>query len=270
VGLIGGSIGLALRSQGRYVCGYDTSAANGAVALRLGCVSEMARTLEQAVSGSEIVVMSLPVRAIVELLPAVDIAASPSATIIDTGSVKRPVMDAAARLTGSTRVIGGHPIAGKEESGPAAADAGLFRRRPFLLTSVPGTRSESIEMALSLVHTLGAYPVRMTATEHDRVLARTSHLPQILSTALATTVGPERAGLSGPGLQDMTRLAMSDSVLWRDILLSNSDNVLDAARELAQELNRITSAIGSGDGDAVLDYMIGGRTAALTLRDASV
>jgi prephenate dehydrogenase len=109
----------------------------------------------------------------------------------------------------------------------------------------------------------------MTADEHDRLVARTSHLPQIVSSALAAcTEGPAH-DLAGPGLEDMTRLALSDAAMWRDILLANADNLLEAARALTRELEAITSAVGSGEGETIARLMEDGRRAAVALREAT-
>jgi len=249
LGLIGGSIGSALRRQGWYVRGFDRQDAAAYTAEERGLVDELAGSLEAAVQGAAMVILALPIPAIVGLLPSIDAAAEREATIIDTGSVKGPVLSAMSSMHGAHRAVGGHPIAGNERSGPAAATPDLFRRRPFVLCASSATSEATVTQATLLVAALRARPVQMDADHHDQVLARTSHLPQLLSSALALSLAPDDTRLAGPALQDMTRLAASPPELWREILTANRANVASAMRAFVDHCADLTRMIEAGEDD---------------------
>lgn len=248
-GLIGCSVGGALRHAGWFVRGLDVDRSVAGHAADLGYIDEACSSLESCLRGAEVAMLAGPVSAIVEMLPQVDMAASPEALLIDAGSVKGPVVAVMARLPGASRAIGGHPLAGSHRGGPGAADPDLFRDRPFLLCPSHATSGAALERAIALVGRLGAAPRVLTADEHDRALAGTSHLPQILSSLLASL--PVDRSLTGSGYRDMTRLAASNPALWSDILRSNSVNVLIAIEEFRASLDRLARLLEAGDGPAV-------------------
>lgn len=270
LGLIGGSIGAALRSSGTRVLGFDASRRNAATALQRRLVDEVRDSLSALLAEVDVVVLAVPVGVVVDLLPVVDSLAAPQALILDTGSVKRRVVATMAALPGAERAVGGHPLAGKELSGPEAADPGLFRDRPFLLTPSARTGTLATAAAERMARDLGARPLTVTPEEHDRVLARTSHLPQLLSTTLALSTRPDDWKLSGAGLQDMTRLAGSDVTMWRDILMTNGDNVLHAARGYIHQLETLLTIVESGDPVRVEGFLAQGRSAWETLHAGAV
>jgi len=256
LGLIGGSIGSSLRRQGWYVRGFDQHQAAAYTAEERGLVDELAGGLETALQGAAMVILALPIPAIIDVLPSVDEAAEHDAIIIDTGSVKAPVLSTMSSLHGAHRAIGGHPIAGNERSGPGAATPDLFRRRPFVLCPSPATSEAAITQATLLVAALRARPVQMEAEQHDQVLARTSHLPQLLSSALALSLVREDTKLAGPALRDMTRLAASPPELWREILAANRSNVASAFRTFMDQCADLARMIEAEEDDQL--------TAALT------
>ena len=261
LGLIGGSIGSALRRQGWYVRGFDQHQAAAYTAEERGLVDELAGGLETALQGAAMVILALPIPAIIDVLPSVDEAAEHDAIIIDTGSVKAPVLSTMSSLHGAHRAIGGHPIAGNERSGPGAATPDLFRRRPFVLCPSPATSEAAITQATLLVAALRARPVQMDAEQHDQVLARTSHLPQLLSSALALSLVREDTKLAGPALRDMTRLAASPPELWREILAANRSNVASAFRTFMDQCADLARMIEAEEDDQL--------TAALTAAGAA-
>ena len=247
LGLIGASMAAGLRRTGSYVVGFDAVPASVETALDRGLVDEGAESLAQAVKGADIVVLAVPVLAIVDLLPTVDAHLSDAAVLIDTGSVKTPIVRAMAGLRSAERAVGGHPLAGKEQAGVEAADPDLFRDRAFLLVPSDRTADRTLGCASALAESLGARPAVVDAQRHDCVLARTSHLPQILSTALALSLDPEDMSLAGPGLRDMIRLAGSEPAMWRDILLANRQQVLDASLRCMDRLEELVRVIESAD-----------------------
>ena len=223
VGLIGGSFGLALRKAGfaGRIIGVS-SAATIEKALR-GGVIDAALPLAEASAGADLLYLAQPIQQILETLDVVDAHVRPGVLITDAGSTKAMICEHAAARIRRGQFIGGHPMAGKESRGVEQADADLFRGRPYVLTS----REPQLE---SWIERIGARLVVLDAAEHDRLVALVSHLPQVLSTALAATIGeqPEAAQVAGPAAADFTRLAVSPYDIWRDIFATNAAPI-DAA-----------------------------------------
>ncbi len=262
LGLMGASIAGALRRRGYVVRGTDCNAAASAVALDRQLVDSVEADLQSALDGVAVVVLAVPVGAIVRLLPEIDAAADRETVILDVGSVKAPVIQAMAGLPGAARAIGGHPIAGKETSGPQAADPSMFEGRPFALVPSGATDEAATHYARSLVTELGALPVFLTAAEHDEIVGRTSHLAQLLSIALVLSLSDGDDRLAGPGLRDMTRLAASPWSVWRDILSLNSSNIVTALDECAGQLARLRRLIADSDGERMEEAMLLANTVA--------
>jgi prephenate dehydrogenase len=249
-GLIGGSFALAVRkySPDSVVIGWDI----GPVlrhALERGAIHESSSDLSAAVAGTDLIYVALPVGHTIELLPEIAKLAPPEALVTDASSTKRSVCRAAAESfsTNCACFLGGHPMAGKEISGIAAADAELFRGSKYALirkfTGEP--RDRRVTNFLALVAKLGAEPVWLDAEAHDRAAAIVSHLPQLLAVALAGVVRDQTdetglpVTLAGRGLRDALRLAGSPYSVWRDIILTNSDNLDRALGQLIQSLEQL-------------------------------
>jgi prephenate dehydrogenase len=247
LGLIGASLGGALRQDGDLVRGLDADAAALHTARRRGLVDEVTDDLATVVHDATLIILAIPVLSIVELLPRIDAIAPPEAVIVDVGSVKAPIIRAMEQLPGAARTIGGHPIAGKEQTGPAASDPSLFAGRSFALVPHATTSEATLQSAESLVYALGGLPIVLSAIEHDRTVARTSHLPQLLSMALALSLDPRDDLLAGPGLRDMTRLAASGSSVWNDIFVSNAENITAALNLCISHLQDLTRMAADGD-----------------------
>lgn len=238
LGQIGGSIGLALgRAGGWRRVGHDLDASATRAALALGAIDESARTLAAACRSADLAVLATPVDALPSLIAKVAAALPRNAVVIDTGSARAGISDALARaVRRGVRAVGGHPLAGNEGRGIAAARADLFVAAPFVLMPVRGSIPP---VARALVRDLGAHPVVVAPAEHDRALARTSHLPYVLACALAGIgQASARRGLSGPGYRSMTRLAASDPKMAGAFVRANAREVRAAWRELAAEMER--------------------------------
>lgn len=249
VGLIGGSFGLALKSagfRGRIV--GVSSPQTLEKALRRGAIDEGA-SLEEAAPQADLICLAGPIRAILDTIPKLDGLARPGALVTDAGSTKRRICEAGSRLRGAL-FVGGHPMAGKEKRGVEEADAELFCGRPWLLTP---SRREDLETPAAReffgwLERIGAEPRVMTPEEHDRTVALSSHLPQMLSTALAAAL-EERPGVeqaAGPGLMDMTRLALSGWDIWRDILETNRDEIVAAIGLYEERLRALKARLEQG------------------------
>jgi len=256
LGLIGASLGGALRRQGDAVWGLDVDPEAMRTALQHGFVDEVADDLAAVVSDAALVILALPVLSIVDLLAQVDSLSPPNAVIVDVGSVKAPVARVMEQLPGASRAIGGHPIAGKERTGPAAADASIFKGRSFALVPHPSTSEVTLQTAQTMVRAIGGVPITLSAVEHDRIVARTSHLPQLLSLALALTLDPRDELLAGPGLRDMTRLAASGPSMWNDIFMSNAENIAAALALCISHLQDLTRMAEDGDAASLEHTML--------------
>ncbi len=251
VGLIGGSFGLALRAAGfkGRILGVSSPRTIGA-ALGKGAI-ERGAPLEEALPESDLIYLAQPISRILELLPEVRKLAPSHALVTDAGSTKGEIVDNAAALFGDGPwFVGGHPMAGKEQRGVERADADLFRDATYVLTPSVLTASDSrlpdepvVKEFAAWIEKIGAKPVVLPAHVHDRVVAWTSHLPQLLSTALASAMvdelpGDEHLEIVGPGLRDMTRLAESPYEIWKDILATNTSNVEQALTAYIDKLER--------------------------------
>ena len=246
-GLIGTSIALRLKELGWQISISDRD--SGA--------EKLARDLtgsEQQVELPELVIVATPPSEVLATLLAEE-NEHINSTFIDVSSTKNKTqaeVDSFPAL--KKRFVGTHPIAGREQSGAQAARSDLFMGRAWILTPSDSVEERRIEEIESLIRALGATPYRMNPLEHDRLFARISHLPQLLSTALASAVESSGPGieLSGQGLRDMLRLAGSNGELWSEILISNGDEVVSALREIKVLLNEIESAIQENDRARIL------------------
>jgi len=222
VGLIGGSFGLALRKAGFTgdILGVS-SERSIADATERGAVDRGA-TLEEAAGACDLLFLSQPIFGIIETLRKLDPMVRPDTLVTDAGSTKQAIVEEAARSLRRCTFLGGHPMAGKELRGVGAADADLFRGRPWVLTS-------DLDHPLrQWIAAFGAREIILDPARHDRLVAWSSHLPQLASSALAAVIhdhAPDAGTVAGPGLLDSTRLAMSSFDLWRDILETNQREV---------------------------------------------
>lgn len=240
VGLIGASFGLALRKAGFSGSIVGVSSPRSIAAARERSAVDAGMTLGEAASSADLIFLSQPILGIVETLKQLDPLVRPGALVTDAGSTKSVIGETAAAYLNRCAFLGGHPMAGKEQRGAEAADADLFRGRPWILTRAP---QRPIEAEFrGWVEKAGARPVVLDAATHDRLVAWSSHLPQLASTALAAALHdrqPAASEVAGPGLMDMTRLAMSSYDLWHDILDTNRAEIaaaLDAYIEKLQSL----------------------------------
>jgi prephenate dehydrogenase len=235
VGLIGGSFALAVRGAGYTgkIIGVSSPATVRA-AMDRGVIDK-ALPLAEAAAQADIIYLAQPIEKILETLAAIDQYVRPGTLITDAGSTKRAIVERAAKSVKRGRFVGGHPMAGKESRGVEAAEAGLFRGRPYVLTSAEPELEQWILK-------IGARLVRMDATEHDRRVALVSHLPQLLSTALASLIG-DQAQVAGPASIDMTRLALSSYDIWRDILATNTREIDAALACYIEELQKMRAKL---------------------------
>lgn len=258
-GLIGASIGLALTANGVPVRLRDSSPSALALARDVGAGEPEALDDDAPV----LVVVAAPPDVTAGLVGAA-LHAFPRATVTDVASVKASILEELVGLDSIdlSRYVGSHPMAGRERSGAAAADADLFVGRPWVLAPGPETTSESERAVRDLAVDLGASPVEMTAAEHDEAVALVSHLPQLLSSLVAARLvtAPERAlGLAGQGLRDVTRVAASEPRLWASILVGNAAPVRRTLRGVRDDLDSLLRSLdrAADDGPLALGSMAG-------------
>ncbi len=262
LGLMGGSLALALRPHIETIVACDPNPASREYALANGIVDEATDDLREAVSDAETVVMAAPVRTIIQLITnRIGAYLRSNTLLIDMGSTKQDICAAMGHLPVGIHAIGGHPMAGKERSGIAAADADLYRERPFVLCPTRRTTPATRLRALSFVEALGAVPIEMDALRHDRVVATISHLPYLLSVTLVATATHEAQQddavwrLAASGFRDMSRLSGSDVQMIGDILSTNTQAVATLLAEFRMQLAMLETLLISRDERKLVDAL---------------
>jgi len=259
-GLMGGSFALALKRAGlvKRVVGYSKSPSTTERAKRLGVIDVAAESALLAVSGSDIVLIAVPVAATETTFKAIRHLVEPGVLFMDVGSTKRDVVDAARRVLRERigSFVPAHPIAGKEVSGIQHADAALYNGRQVILTPLAQTSPELVQKATDVWCSIGAQVLKMTPENHDAAFAAVSHLPHLLAFAYFSAVVNQPAGrdflsLAGPGFRDFTRIAASNPETWRDILVANREEVLKQSQRFRQALDALEHVIREGNGDAL-------------------
>jgi len=255
-GLMGGSFALALKRAGlvRRVVGFSPSEGTRERALAMGVIDAMVLDVAQAAQGSDLVLVAVPVAATQNTLAALATVLSAQALVMDVGSTKRDVVQAAENALGEklATFVPAHPIAGKEVAGVAHADVDLYTGCQVILTPTEHTGTAQLAQAQALWSALGAQVRTMSALDHDSAFAAVSHLPHMLAFAAMNAVNAQDQGahflsLAGPGFRDFTRIAASDPAVWRDILHANRDQLLLQSAHLREALQAFETALAQGD-----------------------
>lgn len=249
-GLIGGSIGMALRKRdlADKVIGIGRKQMSLRIARRVGAVTNTTIDLAKGVADAELIIVCTPVGQIVDDALKAAQHCRPGTLITDVGGAKGPIVAALDEgLPRKCRFLGGHPLAGSEKAGAANASADLFDGHVALVTPTVNTRAEDFDLIEEFWEALGSVVIKMSAEEHDQALAMTSHLPHLAASALATTVPEQLFRLSGTGLRDTTRLAAGNATLWRQIIMLNRDNTLAALEKYGAKLSALHAAIRDRD-----------------------
>ena len=259
-GLMGGSFALALKRAGlvKRVVGYSKSPSTTERARQMGVIDMAAPSALLAVSGADIVLLAVPVAATEATLKAIRHLIKPTTLVMDVGSTKRDVVDAARRVlrdqVGS--FVPAHPITGREVSGVEHADAELYSGKQVILTPIERTLTAQLNKATEVWTALGSHVVKMSPESHDAAFAAVSHLPHLMAFALMSAISSQERGsdflsLAGPGFRDFTRIAASDPQIWRDILLANREELLAQSKLFQRTLQAMELMIESGNGDAL-------------------
>lgn len=263
-GLMGGSFALALKRAGlvQRVVGYSKSPSTVERARRLGVIDIAAESALLAVSGSDIVLISVPVAASDATFKAIRHMVEPGTLFMDVGSTKRDVVDVARRVLRERigSFVPAHPIAGKEVAGVEHADAQLYQGKQVILTPLAQTDPVMVQKATDVWAAIGCQVLRMTPENHDAAFAAVSHLPHLLAFAYFNAVMSQPAGreflsLAGPGFRDFTRIAAGDPTVWRDILLANREEVLKQSQRLRHALDAFEVVMRSGNQEALEDLI---------------
>ncbi len=257
LGLIGGSLGLALQQTGiaSQIAGYDSNPDATHRALVRGAITLMCITVEEAVQQADMVILAAPILALPGLFERIAPALKPGVLITDTASTKAQVLTWASTLLPANVVfVGGHPMAGREHSGIEAAEEGLFEGCAYCLTPTAQTPAEALAQLSEIVQRLGAHPFVLDAGRHDHLVAGISHVPFVLSSVLVQALHrdedwPDMTRLAAGGFRDMSRLAAGSPTMYRDICLTNKEAILDWLDALAWQLERIRSLIAMNDDD---------------------
>ena len=256
LGLIGGSIGLALKrgeSEGIEIVGYARRPETADRALQLGAIDHVEGSLASAVDKAALVILATPTMSIKEILSQIGLHLPAECVVTDVASTKLQVMAwAEESLPQSISFVGGHPMAGKELSGIDVADADLFKGCTYCIVPGPSASEAAVQTVVDLVNRVGARPVFTSASDHDRFVAGISHLPLILASALvmATTKSPhwpKMSEVAATGYQSATRLASQHPRMNRDICLTNGENIVSWIDAFTEELQRFRTLIAEGD-----------------------
>lgn len=262
VGLIGGSIGQAVRCRAlaKRVVGWGRSSQSLELAKELGAIDEGTSDLAAAVSQASLVIIATPVDRIIEQVKAIQKIAPPSTLITDAGSTKQVIVDALAKSDPQQACfIGSHPLAGGERSGVQAASPDLFVGKCVVVTPTPDSPQHRVAEVCEFWQALGAKTRLMPAAVHDQIVARTSHAPHCVASALAAATPAEHLPLAASGWRDSTRVAAGDAELWTEILKQNSEPVLQALDAVQLKLQDLIEAIREGDWNAVTNLLKEGK-----------
>lgn len=261
-GLIGGSLALALKQSGfcQRVVGAGRTEETLKKAIELKVIDHYETDYALAVKDADIVVVAVPLSAMKNVFVQIAPALSATAVVTDAGSAKQSVIKDAASAFGKNfnRFVAGHPIAGTEKSGVTAAFVDLYKNRKVILTPTDTTDNDAVRLVSDMWQATGAEVETMSAEHHDMVLAGTSHLPHILAFGLVDCLNnleevDEVFRFAAGGFRDFTRIASSDPVMWRDICLSNREDILRMMKKYEQQLKTITSALQESDGEALMN-----------------
>jgi len=261
VGLIGGSFALALRKAGivRHIVGVGRSQSNMQLAVEKGVIDEVATDIASALHHADFVLLAMPVGQTEQIMALIAPYLQSNTIVSDAGSTKQDVVTAARHHLNKNlgNFVPGHPIAGAEQSGVHAAQAGLYVDKHVILTPFEVTRMDFIEKTAALWKACGAKVSTMKIDEHDQILSATSHLPHVLAFALMNhlrknTDNPENLlRFAGSGFRDFTRIASSSPEMWRDICLSNREQLIKQIKAYQSELSTIQFLLETGNGTAI-------------------
>ncbi len=260
VGLIGGSIGLTIKRKriASKVIGFFRKEKSAKLAKRIRMVDIASFNLNQAVRDADLVILATPVEAIKNIAKQIIGVMKPGSILIDVGSTKKEIVQTLGRIAFERKIffVGCHPLAGSQMSGLLFAKSDLFENSVCFLTPINKNKNLALTKIKKFWEILGARVVITDAANHDRIVANVSHLAHIVSFALIDCVDDNLLRFSGPGLRDATRLASSDSIMWRDIALTNKEQILIALKRFKDSLNRLENLINKKQSHALVKFLL--------------
>jgi prephenate dehydrogenase len=237
LGLMGGSLALALKGKCAALYGIDAQPATLELALDKKIVDQADTDPAKLLPQADLVILAMPVQIILNFIRKLPSLVSKPCIVIDLGSTKKDIVGAMSTLPQRFDPIGGHPICGKEKLGLENANGSLFQNAPFVVTPMERTTQQAKSAITKIISAIGAHLIEMTAGDHDRILAATSHLPFLLASALAQATSPEFVSFVGSGFKSTSRLAGTPSHMMMGILKSNRDNILNSIQTFRNSLN---------------------------------
>lgn len=258
VGLIGGSVGLALRERklARRVIGIGRRQSSLDRALARQAIDHATVDICAGVAEADLTVLATPVGRMVELATQAREAWPPGSIVTDVGSTKERLVGDLEEVAGDrVRYVGSHPMAGSEKRGVAQADGGLFQGALCLLTPTERSDEQAVGLLTELWQTLGARVRRMAPAEHDRLVAAASHLPHLVAAALVNVTSPEAMACTGGGFRDTTRVASGDPRMWADVCLHNRDRILEALERFEGQVQAVRDILQRGDEAELLAWL---------------
>lgn len=257
-GLLGGSVGLALRATGfgGTITGAGSRPATLQTAMSLGCINATAKTVEAAARDCDLLVIAAPVGKIASILSRIESVIPDHAVVTDVGSTKSSIVEAAISGTLKARFVGAHPMAGAETTGPQSARADLFHGKPVILTPTPHTAADALAKVESLWKAFGTQVFRMSPQEHDRLVAVISHIPHAAAVMLVQLAEQNGAlPVASTGFADTTRLAMGDPELWADIFLDNREAVMVTLDQWSSLVRQFKDVLQSNSRDKLIHIL---------------
>ncbi len=253
LGVIGGSLGLALSALDRYhIVGIDRNEQTLQTAIESHAINEGTGDYKKGAADADLVVLAVPVTGIIDIAGRISSLAPPEAVITDVGSTKAGIVSALEELF-QGRYVGGHPMTGSEYAGIRGADQYLFENAVYALTPTARTETRALSLVERLVQEIGAIPIRLSPEEHDLIVAAVSHQPYLLAVALmnlVATMAPEHPAamvLAAGGFRDVTRVASGDPEMWIDVFVNNRDLILQTSRRFRELLSGIEDCLDRGD-----------------------
>jgi prephenate dehydrogenase len=255
LGLMGGSLALALKDRCASLMAVDTDERTCREAMEKDVVSEAECDPAAILPRADVVILAVPIPAILDLLARMDEIVPQPCIVLDLGSTKQAIVQAMDQLPDRFATLGGHPICGKEQLSLANASPDLYRNAPFVLTPPKRSSAKASSAAFQIISALGANPLWMDAAVHDRILASTSHLPFLLASVLVLATSSGSAPLVGPGFRSASRLASTPSSMMLGVLQTNRENILSSLSRFREHLDLIESALQAGDSQALLEIL---------------
>ncbi|MDP2776045.1 MAG: prephenate dehydrogenase [Anaerolineales bacterium] len=255
LGLMGGSLAMRLKGHCARLIGFDSHPPTLELALSKNIIDHASADLATFLPQVDLLILATPVQSIINIIQHLPSLMPNPCIIIDLGSTKQDILQAMSILPERFDPVGGHPICGKEKPGLENADPNLYQDAPFVTTLLERTTHQAKSAITQLISTIGARLIEMTAEEHDRILASTSHLPFLLSSALAHSTSPDFASLIGPGFRSTSRLAGTPARMMLGIFKSNQENILNSIRQFRNSLNEIESAL-QDENDTQLELLL--------------